>query len=446
MKWPQGSTIKHVFVGIGLVLSILLGTLLKPNIIVLLPAIAIMGLILARKKLFKKSRLLAPIILIILGFGLSLPATHMIDHASHYTPEAKYAFPTSHWLLMGVNAAHHGMYSGKDTERDIKLPSKATRNQYDVNHISKRVKKLGLTGLIKLWTIKLGILLNVRGIQNWYNGGFRSAPSWYQRHVKFFKELTIISYAAATLTLWFTLIRRLLVWRPALSDSEQVVGLLAVITALGYFAFHTLFWEVEPRYGQAALPLIWIILAVTPVSAGDKQRIKKLPQVLAPISMAVTLFAFFGFAGILGHSQLKNMVVAAQRSQLSTQYHAKPTMMQPGQAITEDVTLHGSANHVSVQVHDKSKIRTSLEDLTTHAKFQLHNQGRSFRLHRHLKAGQYRITVQNNTQKKQPVNVVQTYHYQLANHPLIINGRANKNASLVYTFSTTPLKGVVINS
>lgn len=434
MDWPQGSKKNHLLAGTGLVISVLIGALLKPNIIVLLPALAVVALILIKKKLFKKSRLLTPIILVALSFGLSLPATQAINHASNYTPEAKYAFPVTHWMMMGVNPTHYGTYSGKDVGQDIKLPNKTARSHSDLKHISKRVKKLGALGLIKLWVVKIGILLNVRGIQDWYNGGFRSAPVWYQRHARFFMELTIISYAAATLALWLTLIRRLCVWRPDLTDSHQVTALLALVTTLGYFAFHTLLWEVEPRYGQAVLPLIWLLLAATPISARDQQRVANAPKRLAPLSMAVTFLMGLGFAVIFGHSQFKTVVVAAQRSQLSEQYHAKPTTIQPGQTITEDVTLPGAANRFALQIHNGSKVTASLMNLKTYANYHLTPATRNYHLHQHLTAGKYRMTIRNVTSKSQPVDVVQTYHYQLADHPVVVNGQANQNASLVYTF------------
>jgi predicted phage tail protein len=55
------------------------------------------------------------------------------------------------------------------------------------------------------------------------------------------------------------------------------------------------------------------------------------------------------------------------------------------------------------------------------------------RLHHQLAAGQYRITVQNLTTRGQQVDVTHTYHYQLAAHPLTVNGQSQPTASLIYT-------------
>ncbi|WP_242943214.1 hypothetical protein [Leuconostoc garlicum] len=56
-------------------------------------------------------------------------------------------------------------------------PIQKKRQAYDLQQISKRVKKLGVFGVIKLWLTKVGILLSVSDIQDWYNGGFRAAPA-----------------------------------------------------------------------------------------------------------------------------------------------------------------------------------------------------------------------------------------------------------------------------
>ena len=70
--------------------------------------------------------------------------------------------------------------------RAIKQPSQAARQRYNFKTIPKRIKTLGVVGVIRLWVVKLGIVLNVQGIQRWYNGGFRAAPRWYSNHAGFY--------------------------------------------------------------------------------------------------------------------------------------------------------------------------------------------------------------------------------------------------------------------
>lgn len=446
MQWPGKSQKHHLVTGIGLVFISTLGMLIKSNIIVLVPALMIIVFILWHKKLLKQSKLLLPTVLIIFGFGLSVPATHGIYQASHFHTETKYEFPVSHWILMGANAQHKGMYNGKDVHRAVQQPDKKVRQQYDLKEIPKRFEKLGVGGTVKLWVVKLGILLNVRDIQDWYNGGYRSAPNWYQQMAQPIKVIVILSYTAATIALWFTLILRLLSWRPDFKNSQQVVAVLAVVASLGYLAFHTLLWETETRYGQVILPLIWFTLAAIPVPETDRKRLFTNLQVLAVPSLITLCFVSLGFAIGLSLEHPKNMVISAQRSQLSAQYQAKPFMLIPGKQMTEDVDLNGHANYFSVQVHAGSRVHVVLENQQTQQRYLMHRAGYVYRLHKNLQPGQYRIVMKNVSQKNQAVDVTKTYHYQLSNHPLVMNGKKDKYASLVYTCLLRYKGGSTINS
>ncbi|WP_242943213.1 hypothetical protein [Leuconostoc garlicum] len=102
-------------------------------------------------------------------------------------------------------------------------------------------------------------------------------------------------YTTATFVFWLFLITRLATWRVNLSDQQQVVALIAIVTALGYIAFHTLLWEVEPRYGQAILPLLMFALAALP-DRSNRQflnlrwvTLKRFSAVLIAVILFVTV-------------------------------------------------------------------------------------------------------------------------------------------------------------
>ncbi|MFR0645874.1 hypothetical protein ACLUWT_08130 [Limosilactobacillus mucosae] len=52
----------------------------------------------------------------------------------------------------------------------------------------------------------------------------------------------------------------------------------------------------------------------------------------------------------------------AQRSQLSTQYHARPTYLKPGQIVSQQIKLNGEGQYLSVQIHQDSSLKVSLHD------------------------------------------------------------------------------------
>ncbi len=425
--WPHGNSVSRWFMGFGFVAIAMLGQLLKPNLIVLLPAMAI---VLALLVFHKKGhwRKLLPIALIIVGFGLSVPAKSMIYQASNFHADQQFQLPAANWMVMGLNQHSNGMYSGKDVGTAIKIGNQKRVQAADVKTISTRVKTLGPVGLLKLWVVKLGILQRVGGIKNWYNGGFRAAPAWVQNHANFWSYLTQISYLIASVTLLLTLIARLWTWRIDYSNPTDLLVLLAITTTLGLFAFHTLLWEVEERYGQIVLPMLWLSLA----GIKSSRRERKAHKALLPALL--TGLAIVGFAGssFMAQQYPQHQVVAAQRSQLSVQYHAKPHLTQPGTTMTEAITLRGHANYLSVQVHAGSTVEATLTDSQGHV-YSMYDAGSVYRLHHQLKPGTYTITIKNTTHSAQNVDVVKTNNYQLAEHPLIINGVKHPHASFVFT-------------
>lgn len=431
-RWPHKNRTQRLRDGVGLVATVMLGALIKANLIVLAPAVAIIAVILWHKHLLRSLKLAVPIILVVAGFGLSVPATHAIDSLSHYTPNTAFALPASNWVLMGLNANTAGKYAPADVHQAIKLPNQAARQQSDAKLIPQRLKHLGLSGLVHLWLAKLRVLMHVSSIQDWYNGGFRQAPGWYQHHASSLRALTMVSYTAATWVLWVTLIGRLIAWRPDWTQPRAVAAMLAIVTALGYLAFHTLLWEAETRYGQIILPLLWLALAALPAPVKPKVAVKTpwLPSTLVVLSG----MALIGSSIAIGSVHLQTNVVAAQRSQLSVQYHAKPAQISPNTTLSQNVTLSGPANYFSVQIHTQSQVRVTLVNRATNHTYHLQAAGQVYRLRHDLSAGRYRIVVDNHTATQQAVDIVATKHYWLSASPLIINGQTKPTSSFIYKF------------
>ncbi|WP_273729694.1 hypothetical protein, partial [Leuconostoc mesenteroides] len=433
-RWSKKSAMQKSISGSGLVISILVGALIKPNIIVIIPAILVVALILFVKKSLKKNQIIIPILLIIFGFSLSIPTTRGIYLVSNYTPKTEFELPATHWMMMAFNEKHNGTYSGSDVIKDNSQPNKSARQAYDLKQIVIRIKKMGMFGLIKLWVVKMGILLNVNSVQDWYNGGFRSAPTWYLNNAPPLKVLTTVSYTSATLCIWLTLITRLLRWRIKLDDVNQLMALLAIVIALGYLSFHTLLWEVEPRYGQAILPLIIFTMSAVPNQAinSRKQLSTQQTKLLGTLSLIITFIVALTFSILLGDIQPQNLVVAAQRSQLSLQYGSKPEMLVPNAMITENVDINTTANYFSVQVHSYSEVKVFLKNPKTKRYLEFYDAGISYHLRHKIKPGHYQIIIYNNTKKKQAIDIVRTHNYQLNKYPLIISGQPSNTASLVF--------------
>lgn len=430
--WAQRNVRQKWVHGITLTCTVLLGQLLKPNLIVVLPAVVLLGGcygLLKRRLAWGK---MLPLLLIVLGLGLSVPAGRIIDTAANFTPNTQFAFPTTNWLVMGINQHSHGMYSGKDVARSLKLPNQAARNRANLQIIAHRYQTIGPLKLARLWVTKAGILLNVHGVQSWYNGGYRAAPQWYLAHARTWQTLTAMGYQVAIVCLFVMTAFRLILWRPDLRSRREWVVLFSIIIALGYIAFHVLLWETEQRYGQVLVPLLWLVASGLPVPIKVRHFGWRRP-IAGLVLAGGTVVAGIVAAPLIAAQNHQPLIIAAQRSQLSTQYHAAPCKLAAGAVLAETVNVNAHANYFSVQTHNHTHVRVTLTNLATGDVVRLHRAGLVYRTQQHLAAGQYRIWLTNTSRRPQAIDVVATHNYRLAPHPLVINGVQHAHASLIYT-------------
>lgn len=415
----------------GLLLSGLtaLGMLIKANLIVLVPAILLTVLIMRPKRSLKLA-----FGAILVGVALSVPVHAGIDRAAHFQQNDAYRFPTIAWVTMGMNERTQGTYSSADVIRNINQKDLAARQKVDQKVLKKRLASMGAVGIGRQVIIKDGILLDVSRMTEWYNGGFKNAPAWYLKFADHWHELAVLLMSLAAICLYLLTIARLWQWHPQRYDDRQTVLMLLVMTALGYLGFHALLWEAEPRYGQAIFPLLFLILMLTKPVSVPVVQFKWLKR-SRPVTSVIVLFGVLLLAWNQGLPGSNTGIVAAQRSQLSTQYHARPTLLAPRQTISQQIRLLAAGSRISVQTYTNTDLKVELQNLQTKQKWQLTRHGDSYHLCQHLGVGTYQITVTNPTSKPQPIAILKTNHYQMADRPLILNGHAQKDASLIYLIS-----------
>lgn len=423
--WHRFSRQQKIYRGLLLVVLTTLGMLIKANLIVLAPAVLLTILIMRPKRSLKLA-----MGTILIGMALSVPVHAGIDRAARFQHDSAYQFPTIAWVVMGMNQHTQGTYSAKDVMRNIDQKDETSRKKVDQQVLKKRLTKMGIAGVIKQVVVKDGILLNDTQMTEWYNGGFRKAPRWYLSSARNWHGLMALIMGTATICLYLLAIVRLWRWRPQRFDDQQTILMLLVMTALGYLGFHALLWEAEPRYGQAIFPLLFMILMLTKPDA-VKAELPGLLKKARPVSLAVVLLGMMLLAWNQGLDGESTNIVTAQRSQLSTQYHARPTYLKPGQSVSQQIELNGQGQYLSVQIHQGSRLKVSLHDQNGQT-WHLKRSGDSYHLHQSLKPGTYRLTVANQTNQKQPLAILKTAHYQMADTPLIIDGQVQTDASLIY--------------
>jgi hypothetical protein len=126
-------------------------------------------------------------------------------------------------------------------------------------------------------------------------------------------------------------------------------------------------------------------------------------------------------------------VVAAQRSQVSAQYHAPLTTIAAKSTVTQDLQLNHVTTKISLLMPKNTRITAKLINLQNQHSYKLQQKTTAVLLKRRLDPGQYRIVFSNQRSVAQKLWVVKTQRYQLAPYAVKINGKTERFASLVYT-------------
>ncbi|MCZ3622903.1 hypothetical protein [Lactobacillus mulieris] len=432
--WKNKSKVHKISSGILLLLASLLGTLIKANMVVILPSILIFWLV--QYLLIKQISLTRPLIVVILGVLLAFPVSKLVQNSVNFQPQYKYQFPITSWMAMGLNSTSNGVYSGSDVIRNIEQPSLNARDSNNKEVIIKRISKLGPIGLIRLWLAKLGILTNVSDIQSWYNGGYKQAPGWFLKYYQFYSGLISVLYQSATCALFILVIKRLLEWSLSLTNVNNEVLFLIILTELGYLAFHVFLWEVNGRYGQVFVPMFLILLSIEP---SKKSKEINWKAILASFVVSVPVIAAASLiSGVrLLNTTSNSVIVAAQRAQLSTQYGAKPTMILSKGLISQKVTIEGQANYFTVQARVNSVLKVYLYNLVTKEKYYCYKKDVNYIYEKTIQPGTYEIRISNQSVTPQPIDIIYIPNYHMATTYIDNQGKKEVDRSLIYYFRKT---------
>lgn len=444
--WPQLTKIKRWLVGSLLLSLTACGILIKASLIVIVPAM-LLTVLTVQKYRHQLGQLKAPLIAILVGVAVALPLQAIVYRSANFHPNQDYQFPVSAWVSMGLNTHSRGTYSDHDVAKLVQIKHYRQRSRVANQRLGHRVHRLGIPRILKQVIIKTGILLNGANIGQWYNGGAREAPAWYQSRLVTILEIIAVTYQMALAALYWLVIGRLLHWQGTGSAHHFFVASFSVLLALGFLAFYACLWEVEERYGQVIIPLLLVFLA----SSKPGNVVSSCRNIVGRVAATavLTIIALMSGAAtqLTGSAQTNTLanakVVAAQRAQLSTTYNARPDVIKPRQIISQEIILNRPAKRVSVQTYPGAQTSGKLISLSTHRHYLLTKSGPENLVgYYHLPAGKYRIEVANHTQTAQPQAVVHVHGYRLAPHSLQKDGQHFTDASLIYkiTAKIKPIK------
>ncbi|MCX2456191.1 hypothetical protein [Lacticaseibacillus nasuensis] len=438
--WPKWSRRDRISNGIVTGLATLVAQLLRPNTLVIVPALLIVALVCWRG-IKVNSHLFVLFGVLVVAIGLSVPVKSLIYRGVGFSANEKYELPLESWIAMGVQPETKGTYNYSVVVGDLRAKNKSERKSNDLKIIKNTLKRLGPIGIGKQLIFKTETLLNSGDINAWYSGGQREAPEWYLNQRMFIGNYVRIIYQLMTLMIYFTLIWFVLTWRyPSENkmDKSWIAMMFVLVLSLGYMGFHILVWEVEQRYGEILRPLFWLLL----LSLGSTRSIQLVsePKIANNGLWLPKLVSGLGVVSVIGavwlqSGQSRNTVVASQSIVETDEPLNVPTKLKPGQTIRQQITMNHVVNRSIVRTFQQTKASVTLVNLTTGVRYSLRQGKKQFYRTVPIPAGKYHLEVHNGTKQVQLFNTTATHAYQLANSPLYVNGKPQRYRSLIYVMS-----------
>ncbi|MFT8363872.1 MAG: glycosyltransferase family 39 protein [Sporolactobacillus sp.] len=230
-------------------LSFGIGYLIRPNIILFLPALAIYMCFTLRFK-----RMLVNLVVIGTVLAACIAGGQSYEHHLGFTTSSRYTMPNVHWVMLGLSSV--GQYTTSDFHKTYDQPTLAAKKAKDMAIIRQRVAHDGAEGLIKLWAIKTVRTWSVSAHgYYWYTEFTNKNTPFYAYIFGSKKELVLfICQVFYIVSLLLMLVSVLSYFR----TKKVTLNLLIQICLFGNLIFYTFIWEAEPRYSLLFSPYILI--------------------------------------------------------------------------------------------------------------------------------------------------------------------------------------------
>ncbi|MBF2348408.1 glycosyltransferase family 39 protein [Listeria marthii] len=233
------------FIIIGLLFAI--GYQIKPNIIILLPAMLIhLCFIRNWRKI-----ILNAVVLMVCFFGLNTAFTPIAESYG-FEKDPTVEFPQTHWLMMGLGDPA-GRYNRDDVTYTSEFKTKKEKEEANIEKIKERIDEHGPLGLLKLFDNKvLNTWTDGTRAYTWYINSALDYPAPYDY---FFGDKRVVTELPAQM---FHIINLFLICLGALrfyKKKEFDMSFFVNIALVGVWLFH-LFWEANQRYIMFITPLM----------------------------------------------------------------------------------------------------------------------------------------------------------------------------------------------
>lgn len=399
------------------ILYFALAYMARPNVVILLVAIAICGIVAfhERKKyknLWKSTSKM--LMACIVGILFAIGAAHGIASAIDYNLKNPDAFPIVNWFYESVNYATKGEWTTVDRDYTLYHIGYATEKAADIAGIKSRLASLGqhpwqipvliLAKFGTLWSC--GTFATGTDYQEFRQGfDFTHGPGWLITNIGAI-NMFISTYAKALMTV-FLLSILLRLWR------EKKVGIsvfgLSILTIMGISLFHTLLWEVKPRYQFMTIGLLVIAAALsfdglfstkTAEEVAAKFDKKKWLKIGFPIASILSLILM---ATVMQLQPKQIVVVNAQSHALDNYSDANNVYtLSPNQVISQEFKLSTAAAQVDLTSCSTGDLQLFVDekvgnDWQVVARHPIVAAEPHIIINTHLSAGTYRFVVKNET-------------------------------------------------
>lgn len=208
-----------------------------------------------------------------IGFIIGIIGFKLITIPFDTITDKKYRVPGTQYLAYGLNKDSDGKFNGIDHDHIQSYNTYEEKVNENIKMIFERIKKLGPSGLLELWSQKLAV--------TWSNGSYDSLGKYRNvedvnfsysyfagnRRIFFLYILQIFKVTSMILLLFATIYE--------LKNKKENKYDFILIAIFGGFLFY-IFWEALMRYSLSFLP--WIILTI-PVGIKFVEKILNIKEI-----------------------------------------------------------------------------------------------------------------------------------------------------------------------
>lgn len=389
--------------------------LARPNVIVVLVALLIFVLFAFLKRdTFQKlwQHVLKLFLACVIGIILSIGLSQQMANWMHYDMNNPINFPTANWIYESVNFESMGEWTPQDRDYTLTHPGFATAKDADIAGIKNRISEL----LHHPW--KIPVLYIVKFATLWSCGTFATATDYqlysqmyhWSRAPRFVVDnigtinIFIETYAKSLMALLlFAIVSQL----KRVKKIELSIFDFSILTIMGISLFHTLLWEVKPRYQYMTIGLIIIAAALSFENLYQKQHIKRLENKLISKKRGVIVFGLCALSSLILMSTVMQMqapqtiIVNSQFQQLDNYHPGEDQLiLQAQEKIVQEINLPTSAEIFTVTSQPSQNIQLKIQK-KLHQKWipitqkEIPKNAVQTTVQQHFQSGKYRLILFN---------------------------------------------------